>query len=369
MHTHELHGLLASLLLILAAPALLATTGCGQPGDRAREGCPADEICNPETPEGLRFYGAGLGSSFDNSPSAVAAGGRQSIRFSYAGDGTSVLPIHHVVSSDPTRMTAESTAQRSATVRGISPGSADLRVLDESERLIDRVQITTAQIATVEVLPPLDLILALAPTEAPVVYASGTTSVTLALLSASGGRLVDEDMRVTSTTTTVSQLGWDDVRGTFGAADVELTVEAGNSTFEAVVPHAGVIDDFELATWILATGDMDRPSVGAGDTLCVIPRSGGARVVGSVQVPVFRVDGVVVFAGENSMCTVLPGDLGTTVSVQVALGAASRTFVLDVDPDRTEAMPLVVASFEMPRITPRALGARAQLAWGLDLAE
>lgn len=370
MHTYQAHGLLASIVLLLAAPALIATTGCGSVGDRAREGCPSGETCNPETPDGLRFYGTGLGGTFDNSPAPTAIGGHQAIRFADARSAATILPEHHVVSSDSTRIVAASTGQRSASLRGIADGSATVRVLDASDRLLDRITVSASAIARVEVLANDDLVFALAPTESrpPVVFGRNATHVTVALFSAGGARLVDDEMDVTSTVE-INTPRWDSVEAAFGVTDVPLTVEAGGSTFETVVRRAGTIDDFELATWLLPVDMMNSPLVGAGDTLCVIPLSGGARVVGTEQTPTFRVDGTVVSAMMPSTCIALPSGLGTTVSVAVSLGSATRTFSLTVNPERTRTMPLVSIGFEMPRITPRALGERARLAWGLDLGE
>ncbi len=363
-----LHGLLASLVLLLGAPLVLSA-GCGAVGDRARTGCPAGEICNPDTENGLRFYGASLGGSFENSPSPVAIGGHQAIHFEDAVSSTAILPQHHVVSSDASHVTADSTAQRSASLRGIAAGTADVRVLDASERLIDRITVSAAQIARVQVVASEDLVLALAPVDspAPVVFADGTTQVSLALLSETGVRLVDDEMRITSATP-INTPAWDTVEAAFGTADVTFTVEAGGGTFEAVAVHAGAIDDFELATWLLPADAMDAPFVGAGDLVCVVPRSGGARIFGSTQALDFRVDGAAVLADESlPSCIGLPGGLGATTSIVVSFGSVTRTFVLNVDPDRTTPAPLLAVGFDMPTIVPRALGARARLAWGLDV--
>jgi hypothetical protein len=360
-----------SLLLVaglLAVPTLLTTTACGSLGTRGTtHSCPAGEVCSPATPAGLRFYGAGLGGTLSNSPAPLAVGGHQRIRFEDASVGSPALPPHHVVSSAPATLGIGTSGVGQADLVGVAAGSADVRVLDASDQLLDRIGVSVAPIDHVSVTASDDLIVALGQEwmPAPVAFAAGATRATIALVSADGGRLVDDAMQVTSTAS-ITVPSWDTIEGSFGAADVPVHVVAGGRPFDAVVRAAGPLDDIELATWLLPDGITGTPSVGAGDAVCVVPRAGGARVVGGTFTFAFTVDGHAVASDSSGRCAALPSGLGTTTSVVVTSGSVSRTFQLTVSPSRASAtMLLADAPFVMPHLVPSALGDRARLSWGL----
>ncbi len=360
--------LLVWLGLLLGSPALLATTACGGLGTRAREGCPAGEVCNPDTPDGLRFFGASLAGTLETAPSPVAIGGHQGIHFQDAGNSLRPLPVHRVASSNPAVLRADSAGSGIASLTGAAAGSADVRVLDTESRLIDRISVTVAPIARVEVVAADDLLVALAESDAhaPVVFGPGAARVGVALLSAGGSRLVDDEMTITSTAS-INTPSWDTVEATLGAADVPLAVHVGGASFDVVARAAGAIDDLELVSALLNLDMAGQPLVGAGDTVCVILRSGGARVVGAMRPVSFRVDGAAVAGDATGQCVTLPSGLGASVSIEGTVGSVVRTFTLAVDPGRrTGAMPLTTTDWVLPRVVPFALGARARLAWGID---
>lgn len=356
------------LALALGAPSLLATTACGSLGDRARAGCPSGEVCNPDTPDGLRFYGASLAGTIESSPSPVAVGGHQAIHFQDAGNAARVLPTHTVVSSNAAVLGAASTGAGAGALMGLAAGTADVRVVDGENRLIDRLTLSVAAIDHVDVIATDDLLVALAETEthAPVAFAAGVGHAGVALLSAGGVRLVDDAATITSTAA-INTPEWDTIEATFGSTDVPLTVHAGGSTFDVVAHVAGAIDELELVSALLPTDMAGAPLVGVGDSVCVVFRSAGARVVGGSQVATFRVDGTATAADATGHCVPLPSGLGTSVTVEATVGSVVRSFTLAVDGTRrTAAMPLVTDGWVLPRIVPQALGARARLAWGLD---
>lgn len=363
------HGLVLGVSLLLGGPALLATTACGSLGDRAVSGCPTGEVCNPDTPDGLRFFGASLAGTLSSSPGAVAVGGHQAIRFEDATHAFGTLPAHTVVSSNAAVLSAASTGAGAAALGGVSAGSADVRVVDAENRLLDRLTISVGVIDHVDVIATDDLLIAIAEAQshAPVVFAAGSGHAGVALMTATGGRLIDDAASITSSAA-INHPSWDTVEATFGTSDVPLTVHAGGRSFDVVVHVAGAVDDFELVTALLGSDTAGQPQVGASDSVCVIFRSGGARVVGGTLAATFRVDGTATAADTTGHCVTLPSSgLGATVAVQASLGSAVRTFTIAVDPmRRTTAMPLVSEGWVLPRIVPTALGERARLAWGID---
>src|SRR5262245_6312855 len=86
-------GMLASVLTHVArlgvvGGAALALVASTEAGDRASNGeCPEGETCSPATPQGLLFEGPPLGYWPALTAHTVAAGGRETLRITYAGGG------------------------------------------------------------------------------------------------------------------------------------------------------------------------------------------------------------------------------------------------------------------------------------------
>lgn len=343
---------------------LTGIAGCGALGSRATSGCPAGETCNAAAPNGLRFFGASLAGTLTSAPSTVAIDGHESIRFEDASAIPQPIPTQSVVSSDPTHVAVTMQSTNTAALTGVGAGSALIRVLADRGELLDRIGVGAARVDRVEAIATEDLLIALAPAPAvPVAFAPGTQRIGLALRDAAGNRLVDDQMRVTSATTFTSR-AWDTVEVTFGTTDVTFTAAIGTSGFDVTAHAAGPIDDFELAAWLLPADASNDPLVGAGDAVCFIPRSRGARVVGGTDTLTFRVDGHDTPADSTRVCVALPSGLGTSVVVDVSLGTATRSFTLAVDPGRTtHAMALVTTDLRLPRVLQVELGERARLVW------
>lgn len=192
----------ACLLLV----PLVVSSACVE-GEVALFGCPDDEVCSPDAPNGLGFFGAELAGDLSLQPVATALGGTQSVTLKkkigdqffelstpYDASGGSVLDI-------------ESKDGPVVTFRAIGDASSGTLVIrDLDAQLLDRKTYPVHPLARIDAVPE-----HLEASDLPVAFLAGDVRIGIGLYSAPNNdghetRLVDESMTIAGPGTRV---GWD----------------------------------------------------------------------------------------------------------------------------------------------------------------
>ena len=296
-----MQGQLSTLGLV----GLALSMGCGELGDRAVGGCPADEICNVTTPEGLVFFGTGT----------IATGGTATVTFAHAHsvrgpDGVYRYPAFDqpfvATVDDEAIMNIAAQGAARVDLRANAVGESRLRIEDIDGQLFDRLTIKTETIAYQTVLG--NGLLFVDPAT-PIAFASGTVEFSVELFGSTGTGLIDTSAQVT--------------------ADVPITPVASTASilsdslsqhyaFEALQPQrvkvtvkAGDRAPLDLALDVVASIDRvatTKPSytVAARDGAALICFAGynGLRAVANLQWT-FTVDGAVRDASWSVNCVAI----------------------------------------------------------------
>lgn len=354
----------STLLVAFAALGASALGGCAlTSADRAPEACVAGDVC--AVPASGVFF---LGATFSDAEVApvslapVAVGGVQTVT-ALSGSNASSQPLSAsfvASSSVPNELEVQAVTPPTIVLRGEAAGEASLELVDPGTNDVlgkDEVEVATIATATLfpvelgffsffegAVVPPWALL-------------GGTTSIgagtqkmaapapgiplVVRLADASGNRLVDEQLTVTSAESaesgTLSALAWDLVDVPAPAKhDTSYVIQAGGSMFPASAVVVTDVDSIELAY----PTDASVPTVGtsAASMLCFAARSGEYAVAGasfkfepqpgvtlSAEQP--RWPSCVNLAGTSTGATavaVTAGGMTSMVSVVVVAGDARR---------------------------------------------
>jgi hypothetical protein len=283
-------------LALLGGAALLSVaSGDAQGGDRANGGCPEGETCSPDTPDGLYFGGAVLGDSYlpvVTAPERIALGGSETISVFRDENATSEFTGWTAVSSGPSLVVGDM-AGNSVVITAAAPGADYLRILDPRNlELYDRVELTTAAIARVALVPPkLDLVgdreLFDDPSPAVVYKASRVSNrFVVALYDAADVRLVDESLSVQPGTGFASGASWDGLRQTqalpAGTYDLDVGFGSGDSGTLSVT----LVDRADTVVWVEGHDANQRLSPANGLVFgtighyCFRAENGGRPMIG-----------------------------------------------------------------------------------------
>jgi hypothetical protein len=195
-------------------------------------GCPADEVCSPSTPEGLRFLGPRYLDDItffpDETAKPIAVGGTQTITIEGVGDFKAEVdgPELEVVEVAPPRVT----------VRAKTIGAARLRIVDEYGLLYDRVSLAGYKVDRIETGPPLPIFEYSEKDLSPYALLRGKPAFLFVRLFSENIRVVDQSMFAEGTNTSTTPV-WDVV-----------TVEGGTSfklhlgDGQRFTPSAPVVD-------------------------------------------------------------------------------------------------------------------------------
>ena len=278
----------------LVAVTALVWLACGTDGDVAMSMmCPTGETCG-ETLTGARFTGSSPSDRVSQRlPTAV--GGRQRVGVAAPLLSGVSLPEWHAVSSESSVFVVEAESRSSVTLRGVGPGSAYLRLLDEDDNLVDRIRFGAAEIASAQLVSSLGSILIPA-WEGSFVFMHGSESVVVAaLLDADGGRVVDEDAAFVAGEGVVPR-GWDAATVSFPSSGDTFDLTVGTGAGERFVMRAALVDAIDqIRLYERVAGEADAPitfSAGRSGSACFITTLGEAAVVGAV-LSIESVDGIV----------------------------------------------------------------------------
>jgi hypothetical protein len=331
--------------LLLLASASIPLVGC-YGGERYNTGaCPAGETCSDLTPHGLQFVGNTLVDDILLSgPRATAIGGTQVVALQYdRGDGITVALDMPYTADDDGGLGVKFSAQSGSQVTVLGAGSRTnyLRILDQDGLLMDRKELTGADITQMQLMPtdfesiPNGLELAFAP---------GKRQFGVALygdvqhsIGPVAERLVDTSMQLDLAGATKKT--WDTLEvanATVGTSP--LTVTAGNKPAAnldfVVVDHADAVQVITPAPTTIMTN--------SSQTICFQALSGPRYVVGLTWT--YNVDGVMKIQGDDTLqrnCIfVQTTKTSGTVLVQAAAGGQSTTLSLAVGAASRSLMPV-----------------------------
>ena len=312
-----------------AALALLAST---EAGDRANGTCPAGETCAPATPNGLLFEGAPLGVWPALSAHTIAAGGRQTFRLTWP-DSTDPFDLPFVAKVSSADHQVVATGADRVSVAALRPGTGNLRILDGSGQLYDRLSIDSAEIGSIRAAPSYRSGYPSLDPPRWSLFAGGQASVTAVLSDPRGATVVDEDLAVRAPVPLL-RTSWDTFSLTTPpvAGTLELAIDAGDLSDRRVpVP---VVDSFdELA--IMAPAET---GIGGDVTVCFSAWERGATAAPDDDVLVVGVPREYQLTGPATplvtqqwgSCLELHTTAAGTVRVDASVGARTWTATIDV---------------------------------------
>jgi hypothetical protein len=323
-----------------AAAALLLAACAGQ-GERAGGGCPAGELCSPETPDGLFFLGALLGDQplGRMDPEAVATGGTQTLRL-VTGATSSAPPFARdfdAVSSGAA-LGVDSFAPPDVTVHGLDAGQAYLRIVDPRNGLLfDRLLVEVRDVSRALVRPRTPSIATHDKDFAErsdldwVALAGSTFEVLVKLEGPSRQRLVDETMLLGAGdgVFALERESWDVLEVRADAAGV-VTLRTGDGVARDVA--VAVVDVVEDVVAVPAVGaalpaQTQRPGT---VNFCFRATHGGRLVAGAEWH--FSAPGFTLTPGLAPSCATITGAAGQTGTLEVTASGRLRQFTLTFGP-------------------------------------
>lgn len=263
-----------SIALLLFAPAV-SLPACFE-GDVALFGCPEDEVCSEDTPDGLFFFGAGLAGTVDLGNAATAVGGIQQISLErQIGDSFVPLTAGYVASGGAF-VAVEQTDEHVVTVRGQASGGNKIEIRDLDGALMDRKTFTAAELSTIDIVPDLP-----EASDLPFAFLAGTVRAGIALRAADGVRLVDEAMTVEVAGGT--QVAWDlvEVPAAQPGALQAVVTAAGTPAVTLDIPIVAQVDEL-TDTLLLLAEDQDTLVVDQGAFACFAAIAGGTHQVANL---------------------------------------------------------------------------------------
>ncbi|MDI1451437.1 hypothetical protein [Polyangium sp. 6x1] len=256
-------------------------------GERARaQGeCPPGETCSELTPKGLVFIGAHTINDADVADLlATAVGGTQTVSVYYAN-----APSAPYVAGFEARL-VDSTVARlpspgptTLVLRGVSEGKALLRLLEpRTSKLLDRVEIETAAVQRISVLPR-ELLDEKMEAGEWALLQGAPAELGIVLFGANEMQLVDESLEVRAHGAEVSRRTWDRYEVmTSAPSAVSLDVRAGDQRGSVDVQVVTSIDDItRKATEGSGEGRIEIGVGAGGETICFQAKSGRKTVVGA----------------------------------------------------------------------------------------
>jgi hypothetical protein len=238
------------LSILFLAPACDLPVG----GERTGGGCPAGEVCAPETPNGLYFAGAPFASTFlanDLEPKATAVGGTQRITVYVDPDGYDPFGAPFRAAGTGAVIAGE-VEPPSVVIGGDGAGEGYLRILNQHDELHDRYRLELFEVEEVSAGPMLEWAFADFELDDYALWSGGAIDLMITLrgsIEDGSPRLVDESMTVALPPGSRPDPRWDVVQVRPQAAGpVALTITAGNAAEHRVELQAvDRVDDILLA--------------------------------------------------------------------------------------------------------------------------
>lgn len=329
---------------ILLVPLLAA--GCFE-GEVADFGCPADEVCSPDTPDGLHFFGADLAGVFEIDNFPIAVGGIQRVRLAReVGDTFVDLDAGYLALDTGPSILVEDQDGPVVTLRAAAAGSNHLEIRDADDNsLMDRKVFESAELASISITDT-----GYEGSERPIAFMPGTIRFGIALTDADGDRLVDEGMTLDLPGAT--HVTWDilELSGTT-AGTISVSVTAAGkppATVDVVVVPAVEAIALDLAPEPLV--------VGSTSFACFEAHAGEHFVAGLTWA--FTTDNGQVQEFVSPSCITVVPDTAGDITITASAGGIEKVVTFPVA--EAQAKPSRVAS--PLRVIDRLRGERATAA-------
>jgi hypothetical protein len=325
----------------LLSTLLLSTplAACAEMGERAQNGCPTGETCSPITPEGLSFSGAPVGDDLfglDDELYPTAVGGTQRVALYDNATGRELFAAHSA-STDIAGVTVAASDGNNVTLAASAAGSGRLRIDATDGKLMDRIAIEAAPIASASLTWPWlgDAIGGRRPAK---LWAGARANLVIALYDANGRRVVDESatIRLTGAGTDFQAYGWDSLAlraPAPSATSIEIT--AGGQPYSLSIDAVDALDAVEAVPSNPADVQVDDYV-----TVCFVARSGDAHVLGAPWQ--FAITGAGTLGptdqdGIMDNCAPVRATAVGTVTVTASVGARTATSSFAVERNRRAA--------------------------------
>lgn len=373
-------------VLVLTAVVVAGASATPAPGERAGGSdcwpycpdgvdagpgtCPEGEICSPDTPYGLYFGGAPLGDDWWSAvgpPEVTAVGGTQTIAvFSNSNADPLTLPFDAAAGDDALEVTA---APPVAIVGAESATTGTyLRILEPgTDLLYDRIRLRADAVASMALVPAgsfamTDYDLNEEPEVGMALLAGGVSEVTVALESAFGERLVDEEMTVEMPPGYARDAErWDVIVAEPEAAGEDtIVVTAGTAAPTSMALRVvEAVDEIRWVRSMISYREPDSAVIGQQFNFCFRGMNQGDMVLGlswsfgcSAKIEVVPMD-------DYPSCVSVMGLSEGTASLVVTAGGLPVYYSLDVIEARSRPVePAAQSASEPPRAS---AGVRASL--------
>ena len=271
---------------LLALIVATSVAGCALPGERnAADGkCPEGEVCSPDTPQGLSFWGPAMFDSFGGGPSPMVAGGAQRITVEDPASSEEGLDAFDAAATGS--LTIGEVTPPDVTVLATEAGEGYLRILEPgTDDLYDRILLQAEAAKDVEMVPATSWLLD--PEIAPdgwALFAGAPVEIGVRIQGAAN-RLVDESMSLTASGATLSEgpeSRWDTASVVPDASgDVLLTAKLGDGTSHPwTYPIAEKVDEVVRITTALSSDEDNLVSPSEGRFFCFRAVAGNLAIAG-----------------------------------------------------------------------------------------
>ena len=247
-----------------AAIAVFSPAASCDGGEREMSGtCPDQEVCSPETEDGLHFVGPIIGEGlFDpGDVKLVATGGTQTISIEVSLDGVRTpFDLAYDATIEGVAATIETRQANRLVVRGGASGSMDhLRITDPIDgTLFDRIAIGSQAVTRIELSRTFIDAMSGIPADNSFLYAPGSVAY-IQLRGNPGYAVVDEGMQISGSG--VTQIKWDQVQLPDLAPGMHpITVVAAGQTVQLQLPIVAGPDRLE-ESWGTTVLEVGEPAI------------------------------------------------------------------------------------------------------------
>lgn len=246
-----------------AAIAVFSPAASCDGGERNQSGvCPDQEVCSPETEDGLHFLGPTIAEGLldPGDVKTLATGGTQAISIELSLDGTrSPFDLAYNATIEGTAATIEARQANRLVLHGGAPSEDHLRITDATDgTLFDRIAIRSQAITKIGLSRTFIDALSGIPADNSILYAPGATAY-IQLRGSPGYAVVDDSMQISGPG--ITQIRWDQLQlGGLTPGVHSITVVAGGQTAQVPISIVAGPDRLEFS-WGATQLEVGEPRI------------------------------------------------------------------------------------------------------------